>query len=121
MHPTLATLLPRLQENAGQGAPAASGGPSFLPPLLLIFAVFWFVLILPERKQRKKRQEMIDALKKGDRVLTTAGIFGTVVQAQDDVVTLQVADGVRLRFAKAAVQTVLGEEDGAASAEAGKK
>lgn len=113
MHEILATLLPLLQEEGG-AEPSGSSVPGLsLFPLVLVFVIFWFVLIGPERKQRKRRQAMIEALKKGDRVLTSGGIYGTVVQAQDDVITVQVADNVRLRFAKPAIQTVLPEEGAA--------
>lgn len=95
---------------------APAGGMNFMLPMLLIAAIFWIVLIGPERKQRKKRAAMIAALAKGDRVVTTAGIFATVVSVQDDMVVLQVADGVRMHFSRAAVQTVI--EDPAKVAEA---
>lgn len=109
--PTIfAPLLLFLQAEEGGEPVAPSTGPNFLFPLLLVFAIFWFVLILPERKQRKKRQAMLDSMQKGERVLTTGGIYGTVVQVQDDVVTVQIAEGVRVRFARAAVQNVLREE-----------
>lgn len=107
----LALLTPLLQD--AEGGERAPGGSAFSwMPLILIFAIFWFVLIVPERKQRRRRQEMIAALKKGDRVLTTGGIYGTVVQTQEEVVTVQVADNVRLRMARGAVQAVLEEEAG---------
>lgn len=108
-------------EDGAPPAPPPSGGGFPLLPLLLVFAIFWFVLIVPERKQRKRRQQMIDALKKGDRVLTSGGIYGTVVQVQEDVITVQVADSVRMRFAKAAITTVLGEEKEGEAKEAEKK
>jgi preprotein translocase subunit YajC len=65
--------------------------------MLLVLAVFWFVMIGPERKNRKKREAMLTALKKGDRVMTTSGIYGTVGQVQGNIVTLAIADGVRVR------------------------
>ena len=96
------------QEPGQTGAP--SGGYSLLP-FLLIGIVFWVVLIGPERKNRKKREAMLAQLQKGDKVVTTSGMHGTVAQVQDEVVTLQVADGVRLKFSRQAVQTVLGDGD----------
>ncbi len=76
-------------------------------PMLLIGVIFWVVLISPERKARKKREATLNALKKNDKVMTTSGIFGVVAQVKDDVVTVQVADGVRLRFSKQAIQDVM--------------
>ena len=87
----------------GQGATGGGGLMSWMP-LVVIFAIFWFLMIGPERKQRKKREEMLSLLKKGDKVVTNAGIFGQVVQIQDEVVTLQIADGVRIRMSRAAIQ-----------------
>ncbi|MDZ4773018.1 MAG: preprotein translocase subunit YajC [Planctomycetota bacterium] len=75
-------------------------------PLLLCVPVFWFIVIRPEQKARKARKAMLAAIKKGDKVMTTGGLYGQVVQVQDDVMTLQVADGVRMRFARSAIQTV---------------
>jgi|SoiMethySBSTD1v2_1073268.scaffolds.fasta_scaffold276919_2 preprotein translocase subunit YajC len=97
-----------LQEGAAPQTPQpAPGFPGMSwVPILIILAIFYVVLILPERKKQKQRQKMLDALQKGDQVLTTSGLYGTVVQSTKDVVVLQVADNVRLRFARAAIQTV---------------
>jgi preprotein translocase subunit YajC len=95
-------------KGAGEG-PSGPFGSSWFP-LVMIAAIFWFVVIGPERKNRKKREQMLAALKKGDKVLTNSGLYGSVAAIQDQVVTLAVADGVRLRFARSAIQTVLGDE-----------
>ena len=113
--PSLAILL---QDGAtpATGAPAGTGSSflSMLTPLLLCMVVFYIFIIGPERKQRKKREEMLRNLQKGARVVTSGGLHGTVAQVQDQVVTLQVADGVRMRFALSAIQQVL--EEGAEEA-----
>ena len=67
-------------------------------------------LIAPERKRRKKHEALLSQLKKGDEVITNAGLYGQVVQIQDQVVTLQVADGVRMKFSLQAVQGLTGPE-----------
>lgn len=79
-------------------APAGPGGlfVSFLP-FVLIFVVFYFLLILPQQRKQKKHRAMLEALKKGDRVLTTGGVMGTVVALNKGVVTVQVADNVRIK------------------------
>ena len=64
-------------------------------PLILVVVVFYLVMIGPEKKNRRRREEMLKNLKKGDRVMTSSGMFGTIAQVQDDVVTLQVADEMR--------------------------
>ncbi|MBL8862632.1 MAG: preprotein translocase subunit YajC [Planctomycetes bacterium] len=92
---------------------------SMLFPLVLCFGVFWLLILRPESKQRKRRTEMLAALKKGDRVQTSGGLLGTVVQVQDQVVTLQVDEGVRLRFALSAIGSVL-DDDGKPLVEARK-
>lgn len=104
-------LLSFLQAAEGAPAEAAPTSPfsSMLWPLILILGIFWIVMIGPERKQRKKREEMLESLKKGDKVMLNSGLYAAVAQVQDDVVTLQVADGVRMRFNRSAVQTVLEE------------
>ena len=84
------------------------GGMAWLP-FVLIFAVVWFMMINPERKNRKKRDAMLGQLKKGDKVLTAAGLYGSVVQIQDQIVTLQIAEGVRVRMNRGSIQQL--EED----------
>ena len=107
-----------LQEGAAPASPAPGPGSAFtgmLMPLLLCMVVFYIFIIAPERKQRKKRDQMLKTLQKGARVMTSGGLYGTVTQVQEQVVTLQVADGVRMRFALSAIQQVLeeGAEEGA--------
>jgi preprotein translocase subunit YajC len=72
-------------------------------PLLVIFGIFYLVLILPMRRRQKKTQEMLSKLARGDRVVTTGGMFGTVVNVENDVVTLRVAENVKLQIARSAV------------------
>ena len=74
-----------------------------LVPLVVIFGIFYLLLIMPMRKRQKKHQEMLKAITKGDNVVTTGGMFGTVVEVQDDIVHLRVADNVKLRVALSAV------------------
>ncbi len=96
-------------ETTGGEAPAKSpslfGG--MMVPMLVIFAIFYFVMIGPERKARKKREAMLAEMKKGDAVVTSSGLHGTIAALVDDVVTLQVDEGVRLRFSRAAIQTIV--------------
>ena len=110
--PVLLLALTPLQEGTPEGE--APGGSNDIWVLLIaLVAVFYFVMILPEKKNRKRREDMLGAMKKGDRVMTTSGMYATVAAIQeDDVITLQVADGVRVRFSRAAIQTVLADEDG---------
>jgi len=95
---------------AGQTPPPVQGPMDMLTgmafPLLMCGVVFWFFMIAPERKQRKKREEMLKALKKGDEVVTSSGLYGSIVQVHEGIVTLQVADGVRMRFAQSHIGSV---------------
>jgi preprotein translocase subunit YajC len=74
-----------------------------LVPFVLIFAVFYFIVILPAKKQQRNKDAMIAALKKGDRVVTTGGIFGTVAVVEDASILLKVAENVKIRVSKTAV------------------
>jgi preprotein translocase subunit YajC len=85
-----------------QAAPAMDIFRSFFP-LILIFGIFYFLVIAPARKRQKKLQAMIDGLERGDRVVTTGGIYGEVVSTEGGVVFLKVADNVRLKLAKSAI------------------
>ena len=103
---TLSLLLVTSLQETKEGAPAP-GGSSFLLPMILILGIFYVVLILPERKKQKQRQALLDGVKKGDPVMTTSGIYGTVAAIHDDKITLQIADSVRIKIARAAIQDVL--------------
>ncbi len=73
-------------------------------PFLLIFAIFYLLLIMPMRKRQKKHQELLSKLTKGDNVITNGGIFGTVVGADGDVLTLRIGDPkVDIKVARSAI------------------
>ena len=72
-------------------------------PLLFILVIFYFLLILPAQRQRKRQQQMLTALKTGDKVITTGGIYGTIVGIKDNIVQLRIADQVRIDIARSAV------------------
>ena len=86
--------------------PPAEGGGSFLTTLvmmLLIFGVFYFLLIAPARKKQRQHAEMLHNLKNGDRVVTSGGIYGTIVGVADHIVQLRIADQVKIDVAKHAI------------------
>ena len=72
-------------------------------PLLVVLAIFYFLLILPAQRQRKKQQEMLSALKTGDKVITSGGIYGTIVGLRDEVVQLRIADQVKIEVSRSAI------------------
>lgn len=79
---------------------------SFIIPLVLMFAIFYFLLIRPQQKRNKQRNEMMQALKAGDKVVTIGGIHGTIVEINDDKVNLKVSENVRMTVDRAAVNEV---------------
>jgi preprotein translocase subunit YajC len=100
-----------LQASSGTGAIIAQ-----VLPILAIGLVFYFIVIAPANKQRRKTQEMLTALKKGDRVLTTGGIYGTIQGVEAEVVYLKIAENVKIKIARSAVSGVeAGEGDAQAS------
>ena len=96
------------------GAPAGSPPMLFsLLPFILIFAIFYFLLIVPQQRQRKKHKQMLEDLKKGDRIITTGGFLGTVMNIHKDVITLQVAENVKMKVKKEFIANLqTGEDEG---------
>ena len=92
-----------------QAEPASGAGLMAFLPMIIIFLVFWVILILPQRKQQKKRDEMLNALKKGDKVVTIGGIHGEITQIDGDDILLRVTDKVELKMLRSAVSRVKGE------------
>ena len=92
---------------------AAAGGSSAMSIVMLvsIFAIFYFLLIRPQRKKEKERQAMIDAVKKGDKVTTIGGIKGMVTNVKESTVMVKVDDNVKLEFTKSAVSSVDSSKD----------
>lgn len=89
---------------AGEGAqPAPQGGGMMWIMLILIFGVMWFFMIRPQRKQQKELQKFRDGLKKGDKVVTAGGIYGTVDQVEEASVLIKVDGETKLRVAKASL------------------
>jgi len=90
---------------AGGGAPT-SGIVSFVP-LILIFVIFYFLLIRPQQKKAKDHQNYLANLKKGDAVVTNGGLYGVITGLTDTVVTLEIADNVRVKVSR---QHILGSK-----------
>ena len=83
--------------------PAQGGGWQMWVMLLLIFVVMWFFMIRPQRKQQKELQAFRDGLKKGDKVVTIGGIYGTVCEIKDATVLIEVDNNVKIRVSKQAL------------------
>ena len=90
-------------------ADPSGAGPSpisMLLPIVGMLAIFYFLLIRPQQKRQKESQKMIEALRKGDRVVTASGLMGTVVGLHDDVVVMKIAENVKVEMLKSAVTAV---------------
>jgi preprotein translocase subunit YajC len=79
-------------------------------PLIAMMALLYFLFIRPQKKEQEKRQMMLDALKKGDRIVTIGGMFGTIVEINEKNIILKVADKIEIKFSKSAVQNLQKEE-----------
>ena len=91
-------------------------------PLILIFVVFYFLLIRPQQRKAKDHKTMLDALRRGDRVVTGGGIIGTVSRVDSaEEVTVDIAEGVRVRVLRSTITSVLAKPDPAAAREAAKQ
>jgi preprotein translocase subunit YajC len=91
-------------------------------PLVLIFVVFYFLLIRPQQRKTKDHKAMLDALRRGDRVVTGGGIIGTVARVENpEEVTVDIADGVRVRVLRSTISSVLAKPDPAAAREAARQ
>lgn len=87
--------------------PGVGGGLVQLLPFVLIFGVFYFLLIMPQQRQRRKVQDMLANLKTGDRVITSGGIYGTIVAFRDtNIVQLQVASQLKIDVARSAIASL---------------
>ena len=96
-------------------APAAGGGGlgdfgSFIP-LILIFVVFYFLLIRPQQKQAKQHQAYLSDLKKGNKVITKGGIFGEITGLTDSVLTLEIAENMKIKVTRDAIAGPQVKED----------
>jgi preprotein translocase subunit YajC len=100
---------------AGQAAGGAQAArPNMLGallPFVLVFVIFYLLIIMPQRKKQKKHMDLVENLKPGDRIVTTAGIFGTVMGVQKDRIELKIAANVKVDITKSAVGVILGASD----------
>lgn len=87
---------------AGPGGQAGGGLAAFVP-IILMFVIFYFLLIRPQQKKAKLHQEMINGLKKGDRVITSGGIHGLITALDENTVTLEVAEKVRIKVTRSSL------------------
>lgn len=101
------TILPILAQDAAPAGGSSPLGGGFLIPLVLMMAMFYFVLIRPQRKQQKTQEEMRKNVRKGDKVVTIGGIHGLVSGTTDRTISVKVADGLSIKFDRTAIASVV--------------
>ncbi|MBN1254830.1 MAG: preprotein translocase subunit YajC [Deltaproteobacteria bacterium] len=94
----------------GTGQEGGQGGLGFLVPFIIIIAVFYFLLIMPQQKRQKEHRQLLANLKKGDRVLTTGGLVGTIVSLTDAMVTVEIADKVKVKVGRSYIAGLMKAE-----------
>src|SRR3546814_255078 len=97
-----------------QGAGGGGGGDIFsaLLPLVLIFGVFYFLLIRPQQKKVKQHKELLGQLRRGDRIVTGGGIYGTITKVISDAeVAVEIAEGVKVRIARGTIADVVSKPE----------
>lgn len=92
-----------------QGGSAEGSLFSTLLMFALIIGIFYFLILRPQQKRQKERQKLLEALKKGDRVVTTGGLHGTIAGIDEKTVLLQVGDNIKMKFERSAVTSVIRE------------
>lgn len=99
------------QVSGAQAAPAQQNTLMGFLPIILIFTIFYFLLIRPQKKAQDEHVKLLEGLKKNDEVVTSGGIYGTIVNIQDNVVTLRVDDNTRIKIQKSSVSKMVKSRD----------
>jgi preprotein translocase subunit YajC len=102
------------QTAATTAAAAAGPAPSSpigmiisFAPFIIIMALFYFLMIAPQNKERKKKEEALNAIQRGDRVMTRGGIYGTVADIKEQIITLKISENVKIEIEKSYVELVI--------------
>ncbi|MCH7542683.1 MAG: preprotein translocase subunit YajC [Proteobacteria bacterium] len=102
-------ISPAYAQDAGGGGGFDIG---FLLPMVLIFGVFYMLLIRPQQKKAKQHRELLEALRRGDRIITNGGLIGLIIKVVDaNELIVEIADGVRVRVARSMVSTVIAKTE----------
>lgn len=99
------SLIP--QAMAAESAPSQGDPLGMFLPLIIIFAIFYFLIIRPQTKRQKEHQKMVAGLESGDEVVTNGGVLGRISEVGEQAVTLEIAEGVEIRVQKNAVAALL--------------
>jgi preprotein translocase subunit YajC len=90
------------------------GGPGLMSNLILfgsIILIFYFMIIRPQQKRTKERQKLLDSMKKSDKVITSGGMYGTIVGLDEKTVLLQIADNVKVKLERGSIATIVSESE----------
>ncbi len=92
----------------GQSGAAGQGGGGFgmFVPLILMFVIFYFLLIRPQQKKTREHRDMVNSLKKGDRIITSGGIHGRITGVADTTLTVEISDKVRIKVTRGSVSAL---------------
>jgi preprotein translocase subunit YajC len=93
------------------GAGGAGGGLGTFVPLILMFAIFYFLLIRPQQKKAKQHKQMLASVRKGDKVVSAGGLHGVITGITDDVVTMEIAPKVRVKVSRGSISGVLRRDE----------
>jgi preprotein translocase subunit YajC len=94
-----------------QAADGGMGGFGSLLPLVLIFVVFYFLLIRPQQKKAKEHRAMLGVLRRGDRIVTSGGLIGKITRVNENELTVEIADDVRVRVVRSMISDVLAKTE----------
>ncbi len=93
------------QTATAAGASPLAGIISFLP-MILIVGLFYFIMIVPQTKERKKREELLNSIQRGDRVLTRGGVYGIVADIKEQIIILKIAENTKIEIERSYVETI---------------
>lgn len=98
---------------AATGATASGASPAagFLVQLVLVFAIFYFLLIRPQQKKLKEHENMLNSIKAKDEIITGGGVYAHVVKAEADVLTVEIAKGVEIKISRSSVREVVSDNN----------
>ncbi len=107
----LATIAYAMGAPGGDAAAQGGGGAQGLIMMVVIFAIFYFILIRPQQKKMKEHKKLVEELKKGDEIITSGGIFGTVEGLTPDTLTVKIAEGTKVKITRSSVAGVVTEKE----------
>lgn len=106
---TIAAFMMSVQA-AQPGRPQGGSFITALVPFILVFVIFYLLIVMPQKNRQKKHQAMVEALKPGDQIVTSGGIYGTIMGVQPDRIELKVAANVKIDITKSAVAVILKQQ-----------